>query len=182
MKINCFDVLKDGILSMFKIFYRSQSFSILILSILVFALGTTLVIDYGLDIKPCSFCIYQRYLTLFAILTLIPGILHSKRRDGFSSVTNLSLKFCHVTIFVMLCIGFYHVAIEHGIVKLPHTCIDKNAHITDISSLRDIIYNVKITRCDIPELIFGVSIATWTIVSLGLLNILFLMYWIVRVL
>lgn len=108
--------------------------------------------EYIFDIKPCSLCLYQRYLLI--IITFIAGIsayvLPPKLVKQMIIVTGLSF-------LVAAVIAFYHVGLEEKWFKDIGIC-QTHHQANSIEALRQHLLNTESTSC---------SQASWRLLGLS---------------
>lgn len=128
------------------------------------ALIIAYVLEYFFNMLPCKLCIYER--AVFYVAGLIAAVCLLKNNKIL-----IYMMFCSYIIGIM--ISFYHVGLElhwfHDIVG----CTEQASGNISVEELKNNLLNPNYSpSCDRPSYVFGVSLATWTL--LYLLVILFI--------
>lgn len=155
-------------MSVFYKLSRTPFFYLVVIAwIVVFMLSIAFVAEHFMHIKPCSLCLYQRYIVgILIVLTGYMMIQLSKR----------SLKtYLIYTLFLTLFSGFglssYHVGVEQKWWKGPDACQTQPLKVPDHASPAEKIkflkhamsQRVNVVRCDeINWKILGLSATLWT--------------------
>ncbi len=128
-------------------------------------------LEHFFSFSACDLCIKQRILTaVLATLSLI---------CIFSQKFNKKLGyFCEIlitlNIIAMLGLAIFQVGVEKKLFDLPETCNHAITSNQDIEKIRSLLMSVESLKpsCDVPQILFGVSLATWTL--LGTLILIFI--------
>ena len=131
--------------------------ALLILCILsLLALLAAFTAQYGFDLQPCQFCLYERYPYAIALGLSLMGLLKESWLRG--------LRVAFMVIFTAATLlTAYHVAVEREWVDPPASCqsnlqIGANTTVEDLKN--QILNQPRVTRCDIvPLRILGISMA-----------------------
>lgn len=131
-----------------------------IFAVSIACLAAAFAIEHIGHIKPCAFCIYERWPYVLAAFFTFLGFFCPSR-----NLAALILMACAGLFFVGLCVTVYHVAIEHHWVDLPKVCGDIAHAPLDFSALKDEILHKAVVPCDrVPMRILGVSLAEINVV------------------
>jgi len=127
---------------------------IFLLSVISIAFVSALIIQYGLDHRPCKLCIYQRIPYIISMLLLLSILIIKK----YEKVTLLSLA---IIFFLSFCLGFYHFGIEQGFFDELSVCGVDNfkENLTKEQLLKNLEQN-PVSCKDVNFKIFGLSLAT----------------------
>ena len=147
------------------------------LYLLAFALSTlplALILIYGLifDAYPCKLCMYQRYVyASISAWSII--IFKTKKHDN-----SLSFVVLFALILLQLSISLFHFGVENQWFEYTGGCSSNlSKNIFNIQDLEAVLLSNDLIFCDIPEIIFGVSMSAWnllySIMVLGVLSILY---------
>ena len=138
-------------------------FLIVILAIISLTIISALIIQYGLDHKPCKLCLYER-IPYFLSILLIIKILFIKKYEKITLLI-LSLAFISSTI-----LAFYHFGIEQGFFSESLACT--TGDLSKTLSKGELLQQLKqnsISCKDVSFRILGLSLAAInTIFSLAL--------------
>lgn len=131
---------------------------LLVALISAISLIAAFVAQYGFDLAPCQFCIWERYPYAIA---LILGLMGAWR--GFPV-----LRWILILVFLGATgLTLYHVGVEREFIDPPAACISdlKITSTTTVDDLRaQIMAQPRVTRCDlVPIKIFGLSIAEYNL-------------------
>lgn len=140
--------------------FKVKTAHILLLSISIVALASAYIAEYGFDLKPCQFCLWERYPYWLMIL-LAGSALVVKRLSRFLLLMGLLVFITSVGI------TSYHVAVEHKWVSAPESCQSKIV-LDDTPTYEEIRAQLMaqdhVVRCDIvPFRFLGLSIAEWNL-------------------
>lgn len=128
----------------------------LLLLISLESLVTAFIAQYGFDLAPCQFCLWERYPYGLAALLSLLGLWRPKCLPWIRTL-------CALTFLGATAITTYHVAVEHKWIDPPASC-QSDLKITNTTTVADlkaqILAQPRVTRCDIvPFKIFGISMA-----------------------
>ena len=140
---------------------------ILLILLSVFCLMSAYFVEYMMQLKPCSLCVYQRfpYLILIVISLIAVAEKNYKKYN----------KYLIVTLIIAIVIAGYHTGVEKGIFELSSLCKPLISVTNDISisDFTKILYNQDIVMCNKPALvIFNLSMTEWNL----LLNLTLLIF------
>jgi len=140
---------------------------ILLILLSVFCLMSAYFVEYIMQLKPCSLCVYQRfpYLILIVISLIAVAEKNYKKYN----------KYLIVTLIIAIVIAGYHTGVEKGIFELSSLCKPLISVTNDISisDFTKILYNQDIVMCNKPALvIFNLSMTEWNL----LLNLIILIF------
>ena len=82
----------------------------------------------------------------------------------------------------MLGLAIFHVGVEHKIFELPSSCANKIGLDGGIDAMRTMLLdpsNIK-PACDVPQILFGLSMATWSLLGVLFLYLLAARHWFLR--
>lgn len=162
------------------IFFRSHIFAKVLLAMLSCGLLSAYIMEYYFGVLPCSLCLYQRYLTILALIVVLPTTIVAKSpKKLLVCFTSVLLIIVSIIIFAMLWLACYHLGVEYGIFQLPQSCVDKLMYVIDITQLNDVMPELPVA-CDRPSFFLGVRVSIWTLLSVLLLHFYMAVYWIVR--
>lgn len=127
-------------------------------------LGSAFFVEYGLEIAPCAFCIYERWIYGIGGVLALVAIAHYKDHTIPSYLGLIGLVY-----LIGFFISAYHVAIEYHLVPLPRACgggrfaLDMN-----LDEMRQMLMKSAVVPCDrAPFELFGISLAGYnTILSI----------------
>jgi len=150
---------------------------LLVLLVNVLIVISAFWIEYFLKIKPCSLCLYQRWIYYLVIFLIIIFLLFKlKKKEIFIILLSLSL--------INFVFSGYHLGIEQGIFDETLGCKTDNLKNLDKETLLEEMKKKDVVSCkDVNFAIFGLSLATInTIISLFFSLIYFKIYsWIKKI-
>ncbi|MBX9696992.1 MAG: disulfide bond formation protein B, partial [Alphaproteobacteria bacterium] len=116
--------------------------------------------QYYLKITPCSYCLYQRYIFMTAIV--------------FFAIKPLKKLGC-LALIIGLCLSFYQLGLEHHYWSdLLQKCHSALPHFASSAQLKDFLKEAPVARCDqINWRILGISATLWTAAFQGVLIFLY---------
>ncbi len=140
---------------------------ILLILLSGFCLMSAYFVEYVMQLKPCSLCVYQRfpYLILIVISLIAVAEKNYKKYN----------KYLIVTLIIAIIIAGYHTGVEKGVFELSSLCKPLISVTNDISisDFTKILYNQDIVMCNKPALvIFNLSMTEWNL----LLNLTLLIF------
>jgi len=138
-----------------------------ILFVIVTALISVFIIQYGLGHKPCKLCLYERVPYFIAILLIVKVFFFNK----YEKITLLILS---VIFFLTFILSFYHFGIEQGFVKESLICAADSSSIdlTKDQLLEQLKQNV-ISCKDVSFRVLGLSLATINSIFSLVLSVIF---------
>ena len=147
---------------------KINKYLIIILFIILGALVSAFIIEYGLGHKPCNLCIYERVpyiISIFLILELLFIKKHIK-------TTLLLLSFVFIVSTVL---AFYHFGIEQGFFSETFLCENKN--LSEAISKEQLLEELKqsaISCKDVSFKVIGLSLASINTIFSLILSVIFL--------
>ena len=142
-----------------------------ILFVIISALISAFIIQYGLDHKPCKLCLYERIPYFISIILIVKILFYNK----YEKITLLILSGIFFLSFIL---SFYHFGIEQGFFKESLACATDpfSIDLTKEQLLKQLKQNV-ISCKDVSFRVLGLSLATInTIFSLILSAIFAVIY------
>jgi len=138
-----------------------------ILFVIVTALISVFIIQYGLGHKPCKLCLYERVPYFISILLIVKVFFFNK----YEKITLLILS---VIFFLTFILSFYHFGIEQGFVKESLICAADSSSIdlTKDQLLEQLKQNV-ISCKDVSFRVLGLSLATINSIFSLVLSVIF---------
>jgi disulfide bond formation protein DsbB len=125
------------------------------------ALCMAFIGQYGFDLPPCRFCIYERYPYGIAFISSLVGMSQPSWLPYLQ-------KLFFITFVAGTLLTATHVMIEHGWIPLPRFCtsdLTLNAETTVESLKLQMMEQPRVTPCHIAPLkIFGLSFAEYNLV------------------
>ena len=141
---------------------------IIIFFIILLSLISALTIEYVLDHKPCSLCLYERIPYFLSSLLMIKIFFFKK----YEKITLLILFF--VFIFSSL-LAFYHFGIEQGFFSESFICnVNNQVQILSKEQLLRELYQNVVSCKDVTFRILGLSLAAINTILSVILSIIFL--------
>ena len=139
-----------------------------ILFVIVGALVSAFIIQYGLGHKPCKLCIYQRIPYILSIFLIIELLFFKKNEK--TTLLLLSLIFIISTI-----LAFYHLGIEQEFFTESFLCESKNFSetLTKDQLLEQLKQNA-ISCKDVSFKVLGMSLASINVILSFILCVIFI--------
>jgi disulfide bond formation protein DsbB len=139
----------------------------LILFVIVSALISAFIIQYGLGHKPCKLCLYERIPYFISIILIIKILIYNK----YEKITLLILSGIFLLSFIL---SFYHFGIEQGFIKESLACATDSSLIdlTKEQLLEQLKQNV-ISCKDVSFRVVGLSLATINSIFSLILSVIF---------
>ncbi|MEO0347744.1 MAG: disulfide bond formation protein B [Pseudomonadota bacterium] len=156
-----------------KLLLKTRNLLLLIAMVAALLLLAALLMQYGFGLKPCSFCLHERWPYLGMMLVAYYGYLPKKPKPPF-------IKSVFGVLVLLLCIEIgltgYHILQEQGLV-MTHCHQDRFKNIDNIVDLKAELSTMA-PSCDRPELIvLGVSLAGWNLIIAIFLQILLIWHY-----
>ena len=151
---------------------KNNIFLIFILFIILAALVSAFIIQYGLGHQPCKLCLYQRIPYILSIFLIIKILLFTKYKK-------ITLLFLVIIFVASMCLSFYHFGIEQGFFSELTSCTTNN--LSDSLSKEQLLEQLKqnnVSCKDISFTIVGLSLATINMVLSFILSLVFLILFI----
>jgi len=142
-------------------------FFIYIFVINLFIIFSALFIEYILKVKPCAFCIYQRYP--YYLILLLSALFFLK-----NNWKNQLMFLIILTSIVSFFLAGYHVGIENGLINELSSCkteVSKNMS-KDIL-LKELQSKLAPSCKDVDFKLFGLSLASINMIMSLILTILY---------
>ena len=140
---------------------------IIIFFIILLSLISALTIEYVLDHKPCSLCLYERIPYFLSALLMIKIFFFKK----YEKITLLILFFVFISSSLL---AFYHFGIEQGFFSESFVCnVDNQVKILSKEQLLKELNQNFVSCKDVTYRIFGLSLATINTILSVVLSIIF---------
>ena len=160
------------------------AFAISMLASCILGLAAVYLMQYQFGFSPCHLCIVQRKIVAINIAILTIGILLfaiSKlcKKVRFSYFIIVAcIAFFSAGVIAMNSVAVYHVGVEAGVFQLDESCATMDIGILDPIELeRAMMTQMLSVSCDRPQILFGLSVATWTIMSTAGMLLATLIFW-----
>ncbi len=127
----------------------------------------------------CDLCVKQRILSAILITLSFLSIIGSKINKKISKIGDFLITFC---VLAMLGLAIFHVGVEYRIFELPDTCskgIDANQSIEDMTKMLLSPESLK-PSCGVPQILFGISVAVWSLLGVLVLFSITIWHWFIR--
>jgi disulfide bond formation protein DsbB len=144
--------------------------TVLVVSTLL--IGVAYFFEFGMGLKPCALCLYQRYPYFLAMILALLGLL-LLRNLGIQKVFCLLLG----GIFLIGAgLGAWHAGIEWGFFAGPDSCSAPVDIPAQIDAFRTALNQVRVVNCaQAPWRFLGVSLAGWnSLISLDFAGFCFI--------
>ena len=141
---------------------------IIIFIIILFSLISALTIEYVLDHKPCSLCLYERIPYFLSALLMIKIFF-------FKKYEKITLLILFLVFMISALLAFYHFGIEQGFFNESFVCNVENQ--SKILSKKQLLkeLNQNVVSCkDVTFRILGLSLAAINTILSIVLSIIFL--------
>jgi disulfide bond formation protein DsbB len=142
---------------------------IIILFIILGALISAFIIEYGLGHKPCNLCIYERVPYIISIFLILEFLFIKKH----IKTTLLLLSF---VFFLSSGLAFYHFGIEQGFFSETFLC--ENKSLSETISKEQLLEELKqsVISCkDVNFQVIGLSLASINTIFSLILSVIFLL-------
>ena len=141
---------------------------IIILFIILGALISAFIIEYGLGHKPCNLCIYERVPYIISIFLILEFLFIKKH----IKTTLLLLSF---VFFLSSGLAFYHFGIEQGFFSESLVCdLGSNSKAISAQDLLKQLEKETVSCKDVTFKVLGLSLATFnTVISIIISAIMF---------
>lgn len=145
----------------------------LLLIIFLFS-GMALIVAFGsehvLNLRPCQFCWYQRYIYMGIAAVAAMGLC--VRRAG-----TLFIKASLGGLLLQVFAALYHVGIERGFLQELESCRRPMGLDGDLSQLREQMMATLPASCaEVDWSFFGLSMSTFNAIFAGMMVILIVMH------
>ncbi len=116
-------------------------------------------LEYILELSPCRICLYQRYLWLLLLSTLIYFLFFLKK------FKTLSIFIISFILLILVILSIYHSGIEFGLFSNIITCTSNSGlDANSIEQLDKIIRQTENTSCSFPKFrLIGLSLANMSL-------------------
>ena len=140
---------------------------IIIFFIILLSLISALTIEYVLDHKPCSLCLYERIPYFLSALLMIKIFFFKK----YEKITLLILFFVFISSSLL---AFYHFGIEQGFFSESFVCnVNNQVQILSKEQLLKELNQSFISCKDVTFKIFGLSLAGINTILSVILSLIF---------
>ena len=140
---------------------------IYIFAINFFVICSALFIEYILNFKPCSLCIYQRYP--YYLILLFSALFFLK-----NNWKNQLLILIIITSIISFIIAGYHVGIEYGLINELSSCKTEVGKNISKDVLLKQLQNKLVPSCkEVNFKLFGLSLASINMIMSLILTILY---------
>jgi len=136
---------------------------ILFFSVLT-AVTVSFFLEFLLNFKPCTLCLYQRYLWIILLMTSgINFYINIKKNKILNSLILILLA-------LIFSLSFYHSGIELGFFSNIISCTQNNINANTIEELGSIIREIKNNDCSFPKFyILHLSLSNLSMIFSGFL-------------
>ena len=148
--------------------HANNIFLIVILAIISLMMMSALIIQYWLDHKPCTLCLYERVPYFLSILLIIKILLFKK----YGKITLLILSLVFLSSAAL---AFYHFGIEQGFFSESLIC--KTEDLSKILSKEQLLEQLKqnsVSCKDVSFKILGLSLAAINIIFSFFISVIFI--------
>ena len=129
-----------------------KNYYLIILLICIVSLLSAVYIEYVLNIRPCTLCLYQRVPYIISIFICFFGYNYSKN--------SLWLYLLALTFILSSMLSGYHLGIENNFFSEFSGCTNNSLDITDKSKILESLSKNMPNCKDVNFRIFGLSLAT----------------------
>ena len=147
---------------------KNNTILIIIFFVISFSIISALIIEYVLNHKPCSLCLYER-IPYFLSALLIIKIFFFKKYE------KITLLILFLIFAISTLLAFYHFGIEQGFFNESFVCnVEKQLTILSKENLLKEL-NKNIVSCkDVTFRILGLSLAAINTILSVVLSVIFL--------
>ena len=147
-----------------------KTYYLIIFITVIISLLSAVYIEYVLNVKPCTLCLYQWFPYIIAIFLCFFGYNYPK---------NLSwLLIIIITFVISTLISGYHVGIENNIFKEFSGCTGNNLNIINKTELLESLNNSMPNCKTVTFKILGLSLATINFIISILISVISFKYFI----
>jgi disulfide bond formation protein DsbB len=137
-----------------------KSFLLLMCWICIISLCIAYTFEYAFGIKPCTLCLYQRYIFMAIIALNVWVVSCTKPRMWRKAILITGLSF-----FLNAGVAGYQVLVEQKILEVPSVCRTPAIKAQTVEELRAQLRKVKTVPCDeVTWSWFGLSMAAYNLV------------------
>ena len=151
-----------------KILLNIKKIYFLIFIISIFSILSAVYIEFILEVKPCTLCIYQRIPYLISVFICFLGYYNNKRPFFW-------LYLLLLTFLISIVLSGYHVGIENNIFKEFSGCTNNNIDLVDKDELLKSLSYSRPNCKNINFKILGLSLAAINLIISSLISVLMLM-------
>lgn len=135
----------------------------------VLPLAGALVSQYGFGLRPCHFCLLQRYPYLVVIAMGALSLLVTRGTLVWRVLVALGIY----ALLATATLGIIHTSIEQQWLAYSGGCVADAPADGSIEALRNAILNAPLVPCnEVAASFLGLSMATWNVIWAGLVIIL----------
>jgi len=150
-----------------KILLNIKKIYLLIFIISIFSILSAVYIEFILEVKPCTLCIYQRIPYIVSVFICFLG--YYNKRPFFW------LYLLLLTFLISIVLSGYHVGIENNIFKEFSGCTNNNIDLVDKDELLKSLSYSRPNCKNINFKILGLSLAAINLIISSLISVLMLM-------
>ena len=132
-----------------------KNYYLIILLICIVSLLSAVYIEYVLNIRPCTLCLYQRVPYIISIFICF---------FGYNYYKNLYWLILLIIVFIISSfLSGYHVGIENNIFKEFSGCTSNNTNIINKDELLKVLKDSQPNCKDVTFKLMGFSLATFNL-------------------
>ena len=150
-----------------KILLNIKKIYLLIFIISIFSILSAVYIEFILEVKPCTLCIYQRIPYLVSVFICFLGYYNSKN--------SFWLYLLLLTFLINIVLSGYHVGIENNIFKEFSGCTSNNIDLINKDELLKSLSHSRPSCKNTNFKILGLSLALINLIISSLVSVLILM-------
>jgi len=150
-----------------KILLNIKKIYLLVFIISIFSILSAVYIEFILEVKPCTLCIYQRIPYIVSVFICFLGYYNNKN--------SFWLYLLLLTFLISIILSGYHVGIERNIFQEFSGCTNNNMDLIDKDELIKSLSHSRPNCKNINLKIFGLSLATINLIISSLISVLMLM-------
>ena len=150
-----------------KILLNIKKIYLLVFIISIFSILSAVYIEFILEVKPCTLCIYQRIPYIVSVFICFLGYYNNKN--------SFWLYLLLLTFLISIILSGYHVGIEKNIFQEFSGCTNNNMDLIDKDELLKSLGHSRPTCKNINLKIFGLSLAAINLIISSLISVLMLM-------
>ena len=123
-------------------------------------LAAVVIAQFGFGLRPCHFCILERYPYGAAMLCGVLSLLVPRGTLVWRFVSALGIY----ALLITAILGIVHTGIEQHWLVYSGGCVAQAPADHSLAALKAAIENAPIISCDQPAVLFlGLSLATWNV-------------------
>ena len=150
-----------------KILLNIKKIYLLVFIISIFSILSAVYIEFILEVKPCTLCIYQRIPYIVSVFICFLGYYNNKN--------SFWLYLLLLTFLISIILSGYHVGIEKNIFQEFSGCTNNSMDLIDKDELLKSLSHSRPNCKNINLKIFGLSLATINLIISSLISVLMLM-------